>query len=130
MEATKCLHQKVQCLSIVQVVIPDLPGGILIGNHVRWIGTDQIRLHITHKRMIGIRQGGVSANHAVASQVPDIPGLGEGRLFQFGFNIKIIISNFLVVYLVEQGLNLRRIEASLVQVKIGILNILQQIRFY
>ena len=119
---------KLVCFLIRKVVILDRPGSPLIGHEVGKIGQDQIRFHAVQHFRIAFHQGRVPAEDFMLSQHPQVAGLGKHRLLQLRFHIEIIFLDFLAVYLVEQGLNLRRVKARLAKVKIAVLDILQQIR--
>ena len=60
------------------------------------------------------------------SDQPKVTQLAEDRLLQFRVHIKIVLVDLLVMELIEQRIDLRRIKACLTEIKVAVLDILQE----
>ena len=119
--------QEVVEIFVGHVVVHDLPGGFFHIYVIRRIGQYKICPLPIHEPGVDFFAGTVAADNAVLPEAPQVAELGEDRLCQLRLHIEIVLGHVLRVDLVEQGLDLRRIEAGEARVKIGILDILEQI---
>lgn len=61
------------------------------------------------------------------SQMPEVTLFGEAWLLQLRFHIEVIFLDLFAVDFVEQRLDLRRLEAGLAKIEVGIFNVFQQV---
>ena len=122
----RCQQELVE-FRVAHVVVHDLAGRFFHVYIVRGIGKHKISLHAIHQGIVALSFRGVTAQNTVPAQHPKVTCLREGRLLQLRFHIEVIFLDVLVVDLVEQRLDLRRLKARLAQVEVGVFDILQQV---
>ena len=110
---------------VLHVVILDLPGAALVVDIVGRVGDDEVCFAAVHEGGECLFLGAVTANEPVPPQRPDVTGLREGRLLQFGIHIEIVISGFNAI--VKQLRQFLFIKASKERVKV---RCLQRLNFH
>ena len=108
------------------VIVFDLACGTFVVDVVRRIGDDQVCLGVAHEQFKGFRLGAVSADQTVAAQLPNVTSFGEGGLLQLCIYIEAILLHPIFQAVLEQVVNLRRLEASQRYIKVGTLQISNQ----
>ena len=119
-------EQEVIEFLVGHIVVHDFPGGLFHIDVIRRIGQDQICLLPIHEPSVDFFTGAVATDHTMLPETPQVAELRKDRLLELRLHIEIILSHILRVDLIEQRLDLRRVKAGEAQVKIGILNILEQ----
>ena len=90
----KGIEEKVKKLLRCHVVVFDFPGTALVVHIVGRVGNNEVRLAAVHECGESFFLGAVTANEPVPPQYPDVAGLREDRLLQFGIHIKVILFGF------------------------------------
>ena len=119
-------EQEVIKFLIAHVVVHDLPRRLLYVHVVGRIRQDQVGPIAIHQTGVNFFAGAVAADHPVLSDQPKVTQLAEDRLLQFGIHIEVVLVDLLVMELIEQRIDLRRIKAGLAQVKVAVLDIFQK----
>ena len=76
---------------VCHVIVLDLPGGAFVVHVVRRVGQHKVGLLAVHQDVVGFLLRGVPTDQPVPSKRPHVARLGEGRLLELGFDVKIVV---------------------------------------
>ena len=108
---------------VCHVVVFDFACAAFVVDVVRRVGDDQVGFGATHQKVIGFSLGAVTADQTVATECPDITVLGHGGLFQFCAYIEIIIFDTVLECILEQVIDLGRLETSEGNIEVSALQV-------
>ena len=108
---------------VSHVVIFDFARAAFVVDIVRRVGDDQVGFGAAHQKVIGFSLGAVTTDQTVATERPDVTGLGHGGLFQFSAYIEIIIFDTVLEGIFEQVIDFGRLKTSKGHIEISALQI-------
>ena len=108
---------------VSHVVIFDFACAAFVVDIVRRVGDDQVGFGSTHQKVIGFGLGAVTADQTVATERPDVTGLGHGGLCQFCAYIEIIIFDAVLEGVLKQSIDLGRLKTSKGHIEVSTLQI-------
>ena len=108
---------------VCHVVVFDFACAAFVVDIVRRVGDDQVGFGAAHQKVIGFSLGAVTADQTVATECPDITGLGHGGLFQFCAYIEIIIFDTVLEGILEQVIDLGRLKTSEGNIEVSALQV-------
>ena len=114
-------------LIVRHIVIFDFPGSLLHVHIVGRICKDKVCFLPVHQPVVGFRERRVTANHSMFTQMPNIPGFGEGGFLQFFFHVKVIFLDVLAVDFGKELLHFRRFKTGKVYVEVDTFQVNQKV---
>ncbi len=97
---------------VAHVVVLDLSGRPLVVDVVRGIGNHQVRFGVRHEQLESLGLGAVTTYQAVPSQFPEVPSFGDCGLLELGGHVEVIVVHAVCKRVLEQVVDLCRVEAG------------------
>ncbi|MPN03465.1 hypothetical protein SDC9_150695 [bioreactor metagenome] len=119
----KCRKQEVIERNAPHIVVLDFASRSFIIDVVRRVGHHQIGELPVHQSGEGVGFGRIAADQPMAAKRPDITELGNGGLYKFRINIKIIVVDTVLERVLEQVINFSGVEARERHIKVSALQI-------
>ena len=129
LHAAECGQQEIIELRVRQIVVLDLSRCLFHIHAVRRVCQYQVCLLPVHQTGIYFLAGRIAADDPVLSDEPQVTRPGKDRLLQLRVDIEVILFDILVMELVEQLPDLRRVKAGLPDIEItAVSDVLQELR--